>query len=138
VESVGLSQWIAHNLVSRLAHDEISAVNGLCGLRSLESRYGTAHPSMGFTCDFALLETESAFGRDPAHDGLLFSDPFEGYKFSLTGCEADTEGEVYRFPVTLGLPVAHGSGPVKPLNSSISCPRARHGHTSKGCGDSDY
>jgi hypothetical protein len=99
--------WIPHNMVSRVAHDEISAVNGLRGLTSLETRYATAHPSKGFTCDFALLKTEALSSRDPTHDGFLFSDPFEGYKFSLTGCEADPEGVVVRYKAT-AVPVLPG------------------------------
>src|SRR5580658_1661945 len=98
---------IPHNMVSRVARDEVSAVNGLSGLTSLETRYATAHPSKGFTCDFALLKTEALSSRDPTHDGFLFSDPFEGYKFSLTGCEADPGGVVVRYKVT-AVPVLPG------------------------------
>jgi len=99
--------WIPHNMVSRVAHDEISAVNGLRGLTSLETQYATAHPSRGFTCDFALLKPETLSSRDPTHDGFLFSDSFEGYKFSLTGCEADPEGVVVRYKAT-AVPVLPG------------------------------
>ena len=87
-------------MVSRVAHDEVSAINGLRGLTSLETRYATAHPSKGFTFDFALLKTEVPSNRDPTHDGFLFSDSFEGYKFSLTGCEADPEVVVVRYKAT--------------------------------------
>jgi hypothetical protein len=104
--------WIPHNMVSRVAHDEVSAVNGLRGLTSLETRYATAHPLKGFTCDFALLKTEVASNRDPTHDGFLFSDPFEGYRFSLTGCEADPEGVVVRYKVT-AVPVLPGKTGVR-------------------------
>ena len=86
--------WIPHNMVSRVAHDESSAVYGLRGLTSLETHYATAHPSKGFTCDFTLLKREVPSNQDPTHEGFLFSDPFEGYKFSLTGCEANSEGVV--------------------------------------------
>jgi hypothetical protein len=104
--------WIPHNLVSRVAHDEISAMNGLRGLTSLETRYATAHPSKGFTCDFALLKTEVPSHRDPTHDGFLFSDPFEGYKFLLTGCEADPEGVVVQYKAT-AVPVLPGKTGVR-------------------------
>jgi hypothetical protein len=104
--------WIPHNMVSRLAHDEASAAGGLRGLTSLETSYATAHPSKGFTCDFALLKTEVPSNRDPTHDGFLFSDPFEGYKFSLTGCEADPEGVVLRYKAT-AVPVLPGKTGVR-------------------------
>jgi hypothetical protein len=104
--------WIPHNMVSRLAHDETSAASGLRGLTSLETSYATAHPSKGFTCDFALLKTEVPSNRDPTHDGFLFSDPFEGYKFSLTGCEADSEGVVLRYRAT-AVPVLPGKTGVR-------------------------
>jgi hypothetical protein len=104
--------WIPHNMVSRVAHDEVTAVNGLRGLTSLETRYATAHPSKGFTCDFALLKTEVSSNRDSTHDGFLFSDPFEGYKFSLTGCEADQEGVVVRYKAT-AVPVLPGKTGVR-------------------------
>ena len=70
--------WIPHNMVSRVAHEEASAMNALRGLTRLETGYARAHPSKGFTCDFALLKTEVPSNRDPTHDGFLFSDPFEG------------------------------------------------------------
>ncbi len=59
-------------MVSRVAHDEVSAINGLRGLTSLETRYATAHPSKGFTCDFALLKTEVPSNRDPPTMGFCF------------------------------------------------------------------
>jgi hypothetical protein len=107
-----LAIWIPHNMMSRLAHDEISAVNGLRALSNLETRHATAHPSKGFTCDFAVLKTEALSKRDPTQDGFLFSDPFEGYKFSLTGCEADGEGVVVRYKAT-AVPVLPGKTGVR-------------------------
>ena len=92
--------WIPDNMVSRVAHNEVSAVNDLRGLTSLETRYATAHPSKGFTCDFALLKTEVPSNRDTTHGGFLFSEPSDGYKFSLTGCEADAQGVVVRYKAT--------------------------------------
>ena len=80
--------------------------------RRLETRYATAHPSKGFTCDFALLKTEVPSNRDPTHDGFLFSDSFEGYKFSLTGCEADPEGVVVRYKAA-AVPVLPGKTGVR-------------------------
>jgi len=104
--------WIPHNMVSRVAHDEVSAMNGLRGLTSLETRYATAHPSRGFICEFELLRTEVPSNRDPTHDGFLFYDPFEGYKFSLTGCEAGPEGVVVRYKAT-AVPVLPGKTGVR-------------------------
>jgi len=54
---------IPHNMVSRVVHDEISAVGSLRAIRDLELRYAAAHPSKGFTCDFALLKAEARFKR---------------------------------------------------------------------------
>ena len=104
--------WIPHNMVSRVAHDEASAAGGLRALTSLELRYAVAHPSKGFTCDFALLKTEVPSNGDRTTEGFLFSDPFEGYKFSLTGCEADSEGVVLRYRAT-AVPVLPGKTGVR-------------------------
>jgi hypothetical protein len=92
--------WIPHNMVSRAAHDEVSAMNGLRALTNLERQYASAHPSQGFSCDFAQLKTEVPSSGDHARQGFLFANPFEGYKFSLTGCEADSEGVVVRYKAT--------------------------------------
>ena len=104
--------WIPHNMVSRVAHDEVSAMNALRGLTSLETGYARSHPSKGFTCDFALLKTEVPSNRDPTHDGFLVSDPFEGYKFSLGGCEIDPKGVVVRYKAT-AVPVLPGKTGVR-------------------------
>jgi type IV pilus assembly protein PilA len=98
---------IPHNMVSRVAHDEASAVSGLRTLTSVELRYAAAHPSKGFTCDLAQLKTEIPSTAEHAREGFLFSDPFEGYKFSLTGCEADSDGVVVRYKAT-AVPVLPG------------------------------
>jgi hypothetical protein len=43
---------VPHQMVSRLARDEINAVKSLRALSDLEFRYAAAHPSKGFTCEF--------------------------------------------------------------------------------------
>jgi hypothetical protein len=93
---------IPHNLVSHIAHDEASSATSLRSVKKLEQRYAAAHPS-GFTCDFSVLKPELS-EEEQIHGGFLFS---EGYKFSLTGCEADANGVAVRFkafaiPVKLG------------------------------------
>jgi hypothetical protein len=90
---------IPHQMVSRVARDEISAVESLRALTNLELRYAT-HPSQGFTCDFGLLKTEASSNGKQTHEGFLFSDSFEGYKFSLAGCEVDAKGVVVRYKAT--------------------------------------
>jgi type IV pilus assembly protein PilA len=95
---------IPHNMVSRMAHDEASAMESLHALKDLELRYAVAHPSKGFTCDFALLKTEARSSGEQIQEGFLFS---EGYKFSLTGCEADSEGVAVRYKAT-AIPVLPG------------------------------
>jgi type IV pilus assembly protein PilA len=92
--------WIPHNMVSRVARDEVSAMESLRALTNLELRYATAHPSKGFTCDFGLLKTEASSNGKQTHEGFLFSDSFEGYKFSLTGCEVDAKGVAIRYKAT--------------------------------------
>ncbi len=95
---------IPHNMVSRVVHDEISAVGSLRAIRDLELRYAAAHPSKGFTCDFALLKAEARSSEEQIHEGALFS---EGYKFLITGCDADSEGVAVRYTVT-AVPVLPG------------------------------
>jgi type IV pilus assembly protein PilA len=91
---------IPGQIVSQLARDEASAMQSLHALRDLELRYAAAHPSKGFTCDFALLKTEAPSNGERIHQGFLFSDSFEGYKFSLTGCEVDPQGVAVRYKAT--------------------------------------
>jgi len=91
---------IPHNIVSRVAYDEATAARSLRELTDLELRHAAAHPSQGFTCDFTQLKTEIPSSGDHTREGFLFSDPFEGYKFSLTGCEVDARGVVVRYKAT--------------------------------------
>jgi type IV pilus assembly protein PilA len=98
---------IPHNMVSRVAHDEANAMYSLRALNNLELRYAAAHRSKGFTCEFALLKTAALSNGEHIHDGFLFSDSFEGYKFSITGCEVDPNGVVARFKAT-AVPVLPG------------------------------
>jgi hypothetical protein len=92
--------WIPHNIVSRLARNEVSAMYSLRALTNLEIRYAAAHPSQGFTCEFAQLKTATPSTGEHTHEGFLFSDSYEGYKFSLTGCEFDSKGVAVRYKAT--------------------------------------
>jgi type IV pilus assembly protein PilA len=98
---------LPHQLVSRVARDEASAMESLHALTHLELRYSAAHPSKGFTCDFALLKTEALLNGEQIHKGFLSSNSFDGYKFSLTGCEVGPEGVVVRYKAT-ALPLVPG------------------------------
>jgi hypothetical protein len=91
---------IPHNMVSRVAHDEATAMDSLHALTKLELRYGAAHPSQGFSCEFAQLKKEKSPTGEHIEEGFLFSDSFEGYKFSVTACEPDPKGVVVRYKAT--------------------------------------
>jgi hypothetical protein len=91
---------IPGQIVSQLARDEADAMESLHALTRLELRYAAAHPSKGFTCDFAQLKTEAFSNGAQIHEGFLLSDSFEGYKFSLTGCEVDPQGVAVRYKAT--------------------------------------
>jgi len=91
---------IPGQIVRRVALDEASTMESLHALTALELRYAAAHPSKGFTCDFALLKTEAHSNGEQIHKGFLFSDSFEGYKFSLTGCEVEPKGVAVRYKAT--------------------------------------
>jgi hypothetical protein len=88
---------IPGQIVSQLSRDEASAMESLHALRDLELRYAAVDPSKGFTCDFALLKMEAPSNKEQGHEGFLVSDSFEGYKFSLTGCEVDSQGVAVRY-----------------------------------------
>lgn len=90
---------VPHNMVSRIAHDEANAMHSLRTLWQLESSYAAAHPSKGFTCDFAELKT-IAPSDVQVQEGFLFSQTFEGYKFTIAGCEVDSKGVVVRYRAT--------------------------------------
>jgi hypothetical protein len=92
--------WIPHNMVSRIARNESGAVYNLRALTKLELRYAAANPSKGYTCEFALLKTVATPNEEHIHEGFLFSDSVEGYKFSLTGCEVNPNGVVVRYKAT--------------------------------------
>ena len=91
---------IPGQIVSRVARDEASAMESLLALTRFERRYAAAHPSKGFTCDFGLLKTEVLSNGEQIHEGFLFSDSFEGYKFSLVGCEVNSKGVAVRYKAT--------------------------------------
>jgi hypothetical protein len=91
---------IPGHIVSRMARNEVSAVYSLRALTNLEIRYAAAHPSQGFTCEFAQLKTATPSTGVHTHEGFLFSDSYEGYKFSLTGCELDSKGVAVRYKAT--------------------------------------
>lgn len=104
--------FIPGQIVSRMARNEANAMYSLRALTNLELRYAAAHPSKGFTCKFALLKTAAPPNGDPIHEGFLSSDSFEGYKFSLTGCEVDPNGVVVRFRAT-AVPLSPGETGVR-------------------------
>jgi type IV pilus assembly protein PilA len=91
---------IPGQVVSHVARDEATAMESLHALADLEHRYAAAHPSKGFTCDFAMLKAEAPSNGQQIRQGFLFSDSFEGYKFSLTGCEVDPKGVAVRYKAT--------------------------------------
>lgn len=92
--------FIPGQIVSRMARNEANAMYSLRALTNLELRYAAAHPSKGFTCEFALLKTAAPSSGERIHEGFLVSDSFEGYKFSLTGCEVDPNAVVVRYKAT--------------------------------------
>jgi len=97
-------------MVSRVALDESNALQSLHALTKLELQYAAAHPSERFSCDFARLKTEASSNREQAHEEFLFSDSFEGYKFSLAGCEFDLKGVAIRYKATAIPPLPGKSG----------------------------
>ena len=103
---------ITHNMVSRVALDESNALRSLHALTKLELQYAAAHPSEGFSCDFARLKTEASSNREQAHEEFLFSDSFEGYKFSLAGCEFDPTGVAIRYKAT-AIPLLPGKSGIR-------------------------
>jgi hypothetical protein len=85
---------IPHSIVGRVARNEAAAMGNLRLLTALELRYAAAHPSEGFTCKFDRLKMEKA--------------PIaEGYRFSIDGCETDSNGVVVRYKAT-AVPVVQG------------------------------
>ena len=93
--------------VSPIARHEANAVGSLRTLANLEARYAAAYPSQGFTCELAQLKMEGRSDGEQPYEGFLFSDSFEGCKFSLTGCEVDPKGIVIGFKAT-AVPVLPG------------------------------
>jgi len=90
--------WIPHNLVSRVALDEISAVKNLRTLNSLQLAYAKTHASKGFTCEPAQLKAqtlapnEESFPKEFSGTGS-----YEGYKYSLMACEVDPKEVVIHY-----------------------------------------
>jgi hypothetical protein len=101
---------IPHNLVSRLATDEANAAGSLRALQGLQIRYAAEHPSKGFACEFAQLKAEASPNGE--HQQFLVSGSFEGYKFSLAKCEADSKGVVVRYRAT-AVPIVPGKSGVR-------------------------
>jgi len=68
-----------------------------------ESSYASEHPETGFTCSLSeILQTAGAMGLD----GQIANGPYNGYKFTLAGCEGKPAGS---FQV-IAEPVASGTG----------------------------
>lgn len=88
---------IPHLTVSTLAHNEANAMESLHALTKLQRQYAAANPSKGFACDFAQLKTGVHSNGEGIHEGFFDSDSSEGYKFSLTECETDSNGAVVRY-----------------------------------------
>lgn len=91
---------IPHFTVSTLARNEANAMESLHALTKLQHRYATEYPLKGFACDFVQLKTGALSNGENGHEGFLNSDSFEGYKFSLSGCEADPNGVAVRYKAT--------------------------------------
>jgi len=57
-----------------------------------ESMFARMHPEIGFTCTLADLAKSNPFNLDP----LIFSsEPYHGYKFSLSGCQDKPSGSFH-------------------------------------------
>jgi hypothetical protein len=91
---------IPHFMVSRVARNEINAMQSLHTLTVLERRYAAAHPSKGFTCEFAQLRTDASPSSGRNQEEFLFSNPSGGYKFEIKGCEANSTGVAARYKAT--------------------------------------
>jgi len=104
--------FVPHNMVSRVARNEVGAATRLRVLADIETRYAKAHPQQGYTCDFALLRAEAASAGNQDLKDFLPSDTFAGYKYSLTGCEVDQAIVVARFKAT-AVPLVPGKSGVR-------------------------
>jgi hypothetical protein len=98
---------IPHQLVSRVARDEASAMTTLRRLTSLQLQYATSHSSEGFACELARLRDGTPPKGKYGNEEFRVSDAYEGYKFSLTGCEFDANGIVIHYTVT-AVPILSG------------------------------
>lgn len=91
--------FIPHNIVSRIAHDEISAVVTLRKIASLQRQHSLLYPSKGFTCDPTQLGA-IASSQEEARTALRTFDYYEGYRFALLDCERDTNGIIKTYKAT--------------------------------------
>ena len=85
---------------SRVARNEASAIGSLRALTTLQRRYAADNPSKGFACELAQLRAVALRNGESDHEALLVSQTYAGYRFSLSGCEADPNGAVVRYKAT--------------------------------------
>jgi hypothetical protein len=83
-----------------MARNESSAAESLRALTVFEHRYAAAHPSKGFTCEFAQLKSEAPLNGERTKEELLSNSSSNGYKFELKGCEVNSNGAVVRYKAT--------------------------------------
>jgi hypothetical protein len=102
---IALTLFIAAILVpgqgdNRVAMNEAVAIGSLRTITTLQSRYAAENPSKGFACELAQLGDVTHRNGESDHEALLVSQSYAGYKFSLTGCEVDSDGIVIRYKAT--------------------------------------
>jgi len=92
--------WIPHNILSNAARNEASAARNLRILGDLENQFVKMYPAQGYTCDFSALQSLASSTGGQFRRQFPMSESFEGYKYSLGGCEDDQKGVVSRFKAT--------------------------------------
>ena len=91
---------IPNLLRARMAANESSAVASVRAIVTAQMSYSESHPESGYACSLPAL------GESQMLDGVLASGQKNGYRFEITGCEAENPGgankkyQVLAYPIT--------------------------------------
>ncbi len=91
---------IPNLLRARMAANESSAVASVRTIVTAQMAYSESHPETGYACSLSALRDAQMI------DGVLGSGQKTGYRFEITGCEAEAAGgvskkyQVVAYPIT--------------------------------------
>ena len=82
---------------------ELSPREAITMVAFAESSFARSHPETGFTCKLSELAKSNPFNLDPR---IFTSEPYQGYKFTLSGCQDKPSGSFHLIAEPVVAPAA--------------------------------